>query len=123
MVLHYLQYASSNYEAHQVTFNKILCGIDIEMALPARIALSTSDISECDKLIETIIRYWEGLKDEGITTMQQMFISRKGKLSFKNNQWRLQVEQHAADALIGNLPWDIHTIKLPWLPHIIHTTW
>ena len=121
VVLHYLQYANTSYEEHQMAFNKMLCGIDLETALPAGIELSSRDIDKCDKLLETVIKYWEGLKDAGVATLQEIFIRRKGELTFKQNELFLQVEQHAADVLIGGLPWGISTIKLPWLQHIIHT--
>ena len=123
VVLHYLQHSNTFYQEYQLAFNKILCGIPVETVVPNNIILTAADISECDELLTVVIKYWEALKGASIAAIQEMFITRQGKLSFKENYWLLQVEKQAADILIDRLPWGIGTIKLPWLQHMISIEW
>ena len=123
VILYYLQSSSTAYEEHQMAFNKILCGINIEELLPGDLVLTIEEKNECDELLRTVISYWQALKGAGIEAVQETFIQRKGKLSFKEDHWLLQVERSATDILIDRLPWGFSTIKLPWLKHIIYTEW
>ena len=123
VVLYYLQSGSQEYQEWEMAFNKILCNLPIEEVLPNNITLSAQEISECDDLLQTVIRYWEALKGAGVQAVQQTFITRPGKLTFKQDHWLLQVERTGTDILLDRLPWGFTTVKLPWLPNLIFTEW
>ncbi|MEP7317149.1 MAG: contractile injection system tape measure protein [Panacibacter sp.] len=123
VVLYYLQSSSVVYEEHEMAFNKILCGINIEELLPNNIVLTIEEKKECDELLYSVISYWDALKGASIAAVQETFIQHKGKIGFKEDHWLLQVERIAADILTDRLPWSFSTIKLPWLKHIIYTEW
>jgi hypothetical protein len=57
------------------------------------------------------------LKDTSTEGLQHLFLQRRGKLQWVNNEWVLQVEQKPWDVLLQHLPWKISPVKLPWLPH------
>ncbi|HEX2630499.1 MAG TPA: contractile injection system tape measure protein, partial [Chitinophagaceae bacterium] len=123
VVIYYLQSGTDLYAEEEMAFNKILCGMAIEDVLPAEISLNDTDKKECNELLDAVIDYWDALKGASAAALQETFIRRSARLSFKNDHWLLQVERNATDILTDRLPWGIGIIKLPWLSHLIHTEW
>lgn len=122
-LLHYLQTGSVQYEEQFMALNKIMCGIGIQTALPANVLLTGAELSECDALLEALVTHWEALKSSSAGAVRETFLTRNGKLAFKEGSYLLQVERQPVDVLMDRLPWGISTIKLPWLQQIIYTEW
>lgn len=123
VALYYLQSGEDAYAEEEMAFNKILCGMPVEDVLPAELNLTEADKKECNELLDAVIDYWDALKGASAGALQETFIRRSARLSFKNDHWLLQVERNATDILTDRLPWGIGIIKLPWLSHLIHTEW
>jgi hypothetical protein len=123
IILNYLCTGKETYDEHLLAFNKIVCGLKPEDNLPAGLLLTDTERSECDSLLETVVQYWEALKGAGKEAIQETFFARKGKLSFNNNNYLLQVERMATDILIDRLPWGMGIVRLPWLDHLIYVEW
>ena len=122
-VLNYLQTGKVHFEEQFMAFNKILCGMQVQAALPEKLLLSEAERSECDILLESVITNWDALKGSSIEAVRETFLTRNGKLSLKAGNYLLQVERQAVDVLMDRLPWGISTIKLPWMQQLIFTEW
>jgi hypothetical protein len=123
ILLHYLQTGKEEYEEQHLAFSKIICGMKPEDILPEDIVLTENEKAECDQLLDIVIGYWEALKGASREALRETFFTRNGKLSFKNEIYKLQVERNATDILIDRLPWGIGIVKFPWLSYLIHVEW
>ena len=123
VLLNYLCTGEDEYYETDMVFNKILCGSKPEDNLPDNIQLTEKEKNECDHLLDTVIKYWEALKGSGKEALRETFFKRNGKLSFKSDQYLLQVEKNATDILIERLPWGIGIIQLPWPGYLIYVEW
>ncbi len=52
-----------------------------------------------------------------------LFLQRPGGLYLQKSPRRLQVEPHASDILLSQLPWPVNSILLPWLDYPLAVTW
>jgi hypothetical protein len=107
----------------ELVFAKILCGIDPSVPISTMIAFTDEQKKEAQELLLSAIEYWDALKDTSPQGLRESFLQREGKLSFKDEEWVLQVEQKPYDMLLQNLPWNISMIKLPWMTSILKTEW
>ena len=123
VLLYYLQCGEQEYKEWQMLLNKILCNIPVDDVIPGGILITPGEVAECNTLLQTIVNYWEALKGSSPQAVQQTFILREGKISFKEDHWMLQVERTGTDILLDRLPWGFSTIRFPWLPNIIYTEW
>lgn len=121
--LNFLHTGKEEFDEHHLAFNKIVCGLQPEDNLPVSIKLSKKDRDECDKLLETIINYWEALKGASVEALRESFFSRNAKLSFNKENYLLQVERNTTDILLDRLPWGLGIVKLPWLNYLIYVEW
>lgn len=123
IVLEYLISGSEEYAEFNLPLNKILCGLTIEEVVIATAPLSQEMKEECDNILQVVIQYWSVLKNTGIDTLRETFLQRHGKLTEVENGWLLQVEQKTVDVLLGQLPWGISVVKLPWMNRMLFTEW
>ena len=121
-----IQYAVSgktNMDEYELVLPKILCGLDIELRVDTDMKISTAQKKEVDEMLSAIIEYWAVIKNTSIDGLRESFLKRIGKLTMKENEWLLQVEQKSYDMLLQQLPWSISMIKLPWMKGLLKTEW
>lgn len=121
-----LQYLVNGDEApaeFELPLNKILCGIPVPAPLPPAGGLTEKEKAEAVQLLQTVINYWQALKGTSVEGLRQSFLQRKGKLTYSNNSWLLQVAQKPYDMLLEQLPWSIHYIKSSWMPQLVTVEW
>ena len=123
VLLYYLQCGLEEYKEWEMPLNKILCGMATDELIPDDIIISEHEKNECNSLLQSVIEYWTALKGASIEALQTTFITREGKIVFKENHWLIQVERTGVDILLDRLPWGIGTIKLPWLKALIYIEW
>jgi hypothetical protein len=121
--IHLLEYLATGTEQPLeagLIFNKILCGWPVEMPLSRFIGLSSIEKNEARSLLQAVVTHWSALKNSSPEALQQAFLTRPGKLTDDAGIWQLKVESSGLDILLGQLPWSISVIKLPWMiGHII----
>ena len=109
------------------TLNKILCGVPLETIIDQSTPLSIDAYETADNLIKAVIQYWTVMKNSSIAGMQETFLRRPGKLTFRaeGEGWRLQVEHKTVDILLERLPmgWSFSVIKMPWMAEMIFVEW
>ncbi len=123
VLLYYLQCGSEAYKEWEMALNKVFCGIASEDVLANDIVISDKEKDEAKALLQAAADYWEALKGASGEALQNTFILREGKITWKKEYWLIQVERTGADILLDRLPWGYNTIKLPWLEHLIYTEW
>lgn len=110
-------------QEYELLLPKILCGVGTEEAINTSVLPDNEMLSEADEMLKSLIEYWTVLKGTSVDGLRDSFLKRDGKLSFKNNEWLLQVEQKAYDMLLQQIPWNYNWIKLPWMPALLKTEW
>ncbi len=123
VLLYYLQCSNEQYKEWEMAFNKIICGIAADELLPDGILITEEEKEECKVLLQAVADFWEALKGASGEALQNTFILREGKITWKKAYWLMQVERTGVDILLDRIPWGFNTIKLPWLEHLIYTEW
>lgn len=123
LLLYYLATGETRVAEFDLSLQKILCGYALEDTLPAFIKLTEREKEESEKLLNTVIDYWEPLRNTSIDGLRNTFLQREGKLVTKENGWLLTVEQKTVDILLKKLPWGFSTIRLPWMDQLLNVDW
>jgi hypothetical protein len=123
-LLHLL--ATGEEEAFEldIDFIKVLLGRSLDAPLPVSAGLLlASDREEVDALLSAVIGHWSALRRTSVKGLRATFLQRRGLLREEARGFRLQVEPAPFDMLLGQLPWGIGTVKLPWMKKAIFTDW
>jgi hypothetical protein len=108
---------------HLLTFEKFLCGAELDEPLERFITVSESMKEESEKLLQAAIGHWKALKNSSPDGLREGFLQRSGKLVLDGFQNRLVVENKSHDVLLSFLPWGYGIIKLPWLERPLFVDW
>jgi hypothetical protein len=122
-LLGYLASEKEDASENELPFCKYLCGLPLKVALEKPVALHDETKEECQRLLQDVIRHWTALKGTSSSGFREAFLSRRGKLDFKEGNPVLYVERMAYDILLESLPWGISYVHLPWLKQPITTIW
>ena len=122
-LLQYLVTGTDSSPEHELTFNKILCGVPLDTPLEKHISLTTTETTTAQDLLTYVIQEWKALKNSSPATLQQLFLQRPGKLTFDEPNWTLRVEEQAMDVLLGRLPWGFSIVKLGWMEGMLFGEW
>jgi hypothetical protein len=122
-LLSQLAYGQTDLPEYQLTFIKILLGMDIETPLPAQEPLNDAETTACIDLLQALISHWTALRNTGAAAVQEAFLQRHGKLNHHKKEYHVTVEHLAQDVLLSRLPWGIGMIKLPWMQNMLHVNW
>ncbi|MGZ8158744.1 MAG: contractile injection system tape measure protein [Methylobacter sp.] len=123
-LLHFLTTGQLIAPEYELILCKILCNIPLETPVESDMALTDAEKEEAEALLEAVIRHWDVLRNTGINGLRGTFLLRSGKLSLRDDgDWLLQVESKSYDILLGQLPWGIGMIKLPWMWRMLWVEW
>jgi hypothetical protein len=122
-ILQYLVNKTTNSEEHELTINKIMCGIPLTTPLIKDIEITEEEKTTCESLIEGVIQNWTILKKTSNDGFRDSFIKREGRLLYDPKGWNLKVEDRGYDILVEKIPWTISMVKLPWMEKIIYVEW
>lgn len=124
--VHYLQYLITCKKItpeYDLILNKLLCDLPLDAPVPLEIEFSAEALEQANLLLNSVIRYWDVLKNTSVEGLQESFLQRPGKLSRRDDGWLLQVEQQSYDILLEHLPWSYSIVKLPWMPEMLWVEW
>jgi hypothetical protein len=76
-----------------------------------------------EALLSSVLEHWRVLKSTSARGLRGSFLQRPGLLREEAHGFRLQVEPAPFDMLLGQLPWGIATVQLPWMKRAIFTEW
>ncbi len=108
----------------ELTLSKVLLGLTPDDSLPVDAGLlSQVDRDEGDAMLAAVIEHWSALRQTSIAGLRASFLQRRGMLRDDDRGWRLQMETESFDVLLGQLPWGLTVVKLPWMTKPIFTDW
>ncbi|NEQ54070.1 MAG: hypothetical protein F6K11_28720 [Leptolyngbya sp. SIO3F4] len=123
-LLHYLTTGQTSAPEYELVLPKLLCGWPLNEAIDADISLADDALAEGENLLQTVIGYWDALKNTSPDGLREGFLQREGKLTRTGDQsWKLRVEQTAIDVLLTRLPWGVSMVKLPWMDELLTVEW
>lgn len=123
LITQYLVTGTEETDEHLLVLNKLLCGYPSETPVERLLTLTDEEKRETESLLQTVIKYWEALKNTSIEGLRNTFLLRDGKLTINENGWLLQIEQKAWDVLLDTLPWGTSMIKTPWMNELLRVQW
>lgn len=123
-LLHYLATQQTDAPESELVLPKLLCGWALDRPVIRGIELPHSALQEGDRLLQTVINYWEVLKNTSPDGLREGFLQRQGKLTqAQDGNWTLRVEQSSIDILLDRLPWGLSMVKLPWMAELLIVEW
>ncbi len=121
--LHFAASGQTQAAEWELILPKLLCGIALDEPFPTTAILTEAEQKEIEHLLETVIEHWGALGNTSAQGLREGFLQRDGKLVHEGDRWLLSVEQKAQDILLGQLPWGMSMIKLPWMEDLLVTEW
>ena len=122
-LLHYLSSGETEAPEYNLLLSKFLCGMKFSHPIDRKVKLSTKEIKESEHLLQVVIDQWGSMGKVKADSLREAFLQREGKLEKRESGWHLLVEQKTIDILLGQLPWGIGMIKLPWMGEILMVEW
>jgi hypothetical protein len=122
-LLHFLTSGQSTVPEYVLALPKLLCGLPLTANIEAIIVLTEAEKAEAMALLEAVIAHWNVLKNTSADGLRGTFLMRAGKLRERGGEWILQVEAHAADILMVELPWGVSAVRLPWMKSMLWVEW
>ncbi|MDE3116717.1 MAG: hypothetical protein KGL26_14030 [Pseudomonadota bacterium] len=122
-LLHFLATGQSSAPEHALVLPKLLCGMEPSDLAGVPAELSEADRTEAENLLQAAIAYWSAIGQTALDGFRGNFLVRKGKLSKRGDDDLLQVEQQTWDVLLGQLPWSIGVVRLPWMRRMLWVEW
>lgn len=118
MLLQYM--VSGKHEYHEQTFalNKVLCGTAPDVPV-WKAELKRTERTEADKLLKSVLKHWDKLKNTSVEGLRHTFLQREGKLIWKNDLIHLHLASGPYDVLLNYIPWPWSMIRLPWMKKML----
>ncbi len=127
LLLHYMacgeKFGEGEIEEDELAFPKVLCGKAVNDVLDLPDYVEEEAYEMVDNMLNACIQHWEKLKGSSISSLQNTFLKRRGKLEAKDGALQLYVEKSGTDILLDFLPWSYSIINLPWLEQAIFVSW
>jgi hypothetical protein len=108
---------------HELTFEKFLCGVSLDVPVERFVLLEERMKAESETLLKAAISHWQALKNTSPGGLREGFLQREGKLVMSSFENRLTVVHKAHDVLLSYLPWGYGIVKLPWLDGALLVDW
>ncbi|WP_437971298.1 contractile injection system tape measure protein [Sorangium sp. So ce260] len=123
-LLYFLATGEEEAYEFELGYLKVLLGAPPEAPLSVAAGLLTErDREEAEGLLKSVVGHWRALKSTSVRGLRASFLQRRGLLSEQDQGFRLRVEPAPFDVLLGQLPWGISVVKLPWMKKPIFTEW
>lgn len=110
-------------KGNQDLIARIIAGIPAENEISILEDISESDQAEAQTFLKAVIGQWPIMANASLEGFVESFLQREG-IAFKSeDKWNIEVEGRGADIILKTLPWGYGTMKFPWAPYIVYTTW
>jgi hypothetical protein len=123
---HLLQFVVDGGEPapeHELTLNKLVCGLDLWTPLTRDVVVSASERETIESLLRAMIERWSIIGATSVAGLRETFLRRDGALTLGPEAWRLLVEPRPFDMLLDQIPWGFRTLRLPWMAQVLHVDW
>ncbi len=121
--LEYLARGDTDYMEYHLVLNKVLCGMELEVAVEPGFRKPPIDKKEAECLLRHAIDNWKKIGRTSVDGFRRAFLMRDGKLSGTEAGWTLLVERKGYDVLLDYLPYPLGVVKLPWMKNALYVEW
>lgn len=108
---------------YALPLNKILCGLPLQLPLPAEEAFDAAQADACDELLRAVVARWSRLGSTSLDAFRSTFLARAGSLEKTDFGWTLRVERGPFDVLLDTIPWTFKTVRFSWMPQPLLVEW
>lgn len=122
-LIQYITSAQTETPEHLLAFNKILCGLPLDVPVPLSVEMTEEEKELVAQLLNSVLANWEKMKNATVENLRGSFLLREGRLVEEPKRWRLTVEPKGYDIILDYLPLTISVIKLPWMKKGIEVDW
>lgn len=122
-LLHFLSTGDDESPEPVLLLPKFLCGMDAATVVVRSVGLLPREREAVEGLLAAMIGHWKVLGHTSVAGLRETFLRREGRLMRENDRWRLEVATGPFDMLLDQLPWGYGTVKLPWMPEVLHVQW
>ena len=120
----YICFGEEEFQEHQLTLNKILCGFNPEDSIDLNHELTKDEKVIINDMLSSVIANWPTLKNTGIGSFRNTFIKRNGILKpVAEGNWFIKIERTAFDVLLDTLPWPISVHRYSWMTKLLTVEW
>ncbi|MCM8535066.1 MAG: contractile injection system tape measure protein [Lentisphaeraceae bacterium] len=123
LLTHYAATGKSTAEEHQLSLNKVLCGLEITQPLPTEQSLSEEECREVDEMIKAALSHWPAMKGTSVEGFRQSFLQREGLLTEKDQCWLVEIEHQTIDILLDSIPWSFRFMNFSWFQKVVEVSW
>ncbi|AWK15100.1 MULTISPECIES: contractile injection system tape measure protein [Candidatus Fukatsuia] len=123
LLLQYLMTSQSICFEETLTFNKLLCGLNLQVPIERTIEVNVAEQAACDQLFAQVKTQWPVMTHLSNSYLIQHFLMRQGVIRNHPYHWQLQIERTSHDVLMKGITWPINLIQLPWLDKPIQVDW
>nr|MBL8412092.1 hypothetical protein [Dechloromonas sp.] len=85
--------------------------------------LAPGDLAEGETLLAAVIEHWTALRNTSVDALRLSFLQRRGLLRPAPDGWALHPDGESFDLLLGQLPWGISIVRLPWMSAPVFVEW
>lgn len=121
--LHYLATRNQHAAEPDLALMKFLCGHPIAIPVRQPAAFKKEHQTEAEALLASVINHWVALKNTSPDGLREGFLQRQGRLTSRQNGILLEMESKTQDILLGQLPWGLSVVQLPWLDAPFWVQW
>ncbi len=121
--LHYIATKTDCDWNANVSFEKFLCGIPLNVSIPREVELDEEVKKQSEELLKAVIENWPALKNSSTDLLRHEFLQRPGKLDLTGKTPRITIERKTQDILLDKISWNLSIAKLPWIDALIYTDW
>ncbi len=122
-ILHYLATGKTEQAESDLLFEKFLCNIPFEQSINRFVSISDEHKAHVHELLDAIKSNWSAMKTASYGLLQNEFLQRPGKISFKDLNATLTMEQKTPDILMNKLSWGFSMIRFSWKKGFIYVHW
>ena len=123
LLLEYLASGRTEMPEHELLFNKVLCGLPLNVPLPVEIELTDQERTVSEQMLKGILQHWDKMSNSTVDNLRASFLLRPGLLLEYSEVYTLDVVKHSFDVLLRSLPWGYTLLKHPWMPRRVEVTW
>jgi len=109
--------------AERLSVNCLLCGVPADTTLPTRLSLTASQRQMIDDWLTAVSQQLPGGQKLGANDIRALFLQRSGEIVPETLPPQIRVQPEPFDYLLGDLPWPLTLISLPWLEQPLSLIW
>lgn len=108
---------------YQDLIPRIITGIAPEDTIHFVPELTEVELLEIRNFLGAVLSQWPVMSNATIRGFIESFLIRDGKVWKDGSIWKIEVNGHGADMILQTLNWGFSTMKFPWTPYLIETSW